>query len=77
MFNSPGLVDFPVGLVDFTLYLPYGEVKVLADVFFKEINLIHRSCQNFFKLVKITSGLVHPDYSLAKGLAGKWNFFVP
>ena len=28
--DSPGLVDFVVGLVDFILYLPKGQVKVFG-----------------------------------------------
>ena len=35
--NSPGLVDFVVGLVEFILYLPFGQVKVFKEFFF-EIN---------------------------------------
>ena len=34
MSGSPGLVDFAVGLVDFTLHLPDGKVKVLGEFFF-------------------------------------------
>ena len=35
--KSPWLVDFAVGLVDFTLNLPEGRVKVLGEIGFKEI----------------------------------------
>ena len=35
--DSPGLVDFVVGLLEFILYLPDGQVKV-AGKFFFEIN---------------------------------------
>ena len=35
--DSPGLVDFAVGLVDFTLNLPKGQVKALREIFFEEI----------------------------------------
>ena len=38
MSNSPGLVDFAVGLVDFILNLPDWQVKVLGDFFFDKIN---------------------------------------
>ena len=37
MSDSPGLVDFAVGLVDFTLNLPKGQVKALGGIFFEEI----------------------------------------
>ena len=35
MSDSPGLVDFAVGLVDFTLNLP-GQVKVFEDIFLRK-----------------------------------------
>ena len=35
--DSPGLVDFVVGLVEFILHLPDGQVKVFGKFFF-EIN---------------------------------------
>ena len=35
--DSPGLVDFVVGIVEFILHLPHGQVKVLGKFFF-EIN---------------------------------------
>ena len=37
MSDSPWLVDFAVGLVDFTLNLPEGQVKALGEIFFEEI----------------------------------------
>ena len=36
MSDSPGLVDFAVGLVDFTLNLPDRQAKVLGEIFFEE-----------------------------------------
>ena len=35
--DSPGLEDFAVGLVDFTLNLSEGQVKALGEIFFEEI----------------------------------------
>ena len=32
--DSPGLVDFKVGLVEFILHLPDGQVKVFGNFFF-------------------------------------------
>ena len=34
VWYSPRLMDFAVRLVDFTLYLPDGQVKVLGEFFF-------------------------------------------
>ena len=31
--DSPGLVDFMVGLVEFILYLPDGQVKDFGEIF--------------------------------------------
>ena len=36
--NSPGLLDFVVRLVEFTLYLPDSQVKVFGEIFLKLIN---------------------------------------
>ena len=60
-------VNIAVGLVDFILHLPDGQVKILGSHTYK----------NFFGLVKMNSGLVQPGYSLPKREAGKLNFFVP
>ena len=67
------LMDFVYGLVDFILHLP---VKVLGELL-EEINLIHDTCETFLGLVKITSRLAHPGYSLPKGQAAYLNFLVP
>ena len=69
--DSPRLADFAVGLVNLILHLPNGQVKVLVECFFEEINLIRRICENFFGLVKIASWLVHPGHSLPEFQAGK------
>ena len=44
--DSPGLVNFAVGLVDFILHLPEGQVKILESHTYK----------NFFGLVKMIPG---------------------
>ena len=59
MANSPGLGDV-------ILHLPNRLAKVLGE-FFEEINLIHCTCKNLFGLVKVTSGLAYPIYSLPDG----------
>ena len=45
MSDSPRLVDFAFGLVDFILLLPIGQV--LGEFFFEVINLIHHTFENF------------------------------
>ena len=44
--DSPGLVSFAVGLVNYILHLPDGQVKILGSHTYK----------NFFELVKMTPG---------------------
>ena len=64
-------MDFVVGLVEFILHLPDGQVKVFRKFSF-EINY-HEHCKTLkiFGLVEMTSGLGHLDYSLPEGQAGK------
>ena len=69
--DSPVLVDFPIGLMDFILHLQsFGD-------FFEEINLIPCIFENVFRLMKITSGLANYGYSLKIEKKKKMNFFVP
>ena len=64
--TSLGLLDFPVGQVDFILHFPdTGKQKFLGKFFF---------LKDFFTLVKMTFGLVHPGKGLPFGQAGKSEF---
>ena len=49
-------MDFAVGLVDLIPHLLEGQVKVLGEFFCTSLQ------KNFFGLVKMASGLVHPGY---------------
>ena len=77
MSDSPGLVDFAIGLVNSVLNLPKRQVK-----FFEEFKL-HKNCvinpahQNVFGQVEINFGLVHVSYSLPDWQAVKLTFFAP
>ena len=68
--DSLGLVDFVVGLVEFILHLPDGQVTVFGEFF---NFLINRSTVKHQK----NFGLVHLGYSLPEGQAWKLNFFAP
>ena len=64
MSDSPGLVDFAIGLVNFVLNLPDGQVK-----YFEEFNLqknfeINSAHQKIWGLVEMTFGLVNASFSL-------------
>ena len=73
--DSPGLVDFAIGLVNSVFNLPDGQV-----IFFRNSNnrrtVINPAHQIFFRLVEMTFGLVHASYSLPQWQAVKLTFFV-
>ena len=77
MSDSPGLVDFAVGLVNSVINLPNGQVK-----FFEEFKL-QKSCEinllikTFLVLVEIMFGLVNVSFSLLEWQAVKMTFFAP
>ena len=77
MSDSPGLVDFAIGLVNSVINLPDGQV-----LFFWEFKLqkdCYQSCQSkrVLGLVEMTCGLVHAIYSLPEWQAVKLTFFAP
>ena len=57
MSNSPRLVDFAVGLVNFVLNLPNGQVKIFEEFTLKKNCEINSVDQNVFyrKIPKIIS----------------------
>ena len=62
--DSPGLVDFAIGLVKSVFNLPYGQVK-----YFEEFNVqknceINSAHQNILGLVEMMFGLVNASFSL-------------
>ena len=77
MSDSPGLVDFAVGLVNSVINLPNGKVK-----FFEEFKL-QKSCEinllikTFLVLFEIMFGLVNVSFSLLEWQAVKMTFFAP
>ena len=77
MSNSPGLVDFAIGLVNSVFNLPDGQV-----MFFEEFKL-QRDCetnsarQKGLGLVEMKSGLVNASFSLPEWQAVKMSFFAP
>ena len=77
MSDSPGLVDFAIGLVNSVINLPNGQVK-----FVEEFNL-HKNCEinlltkTFLGLVEMMFGLVNVSFSLPEWQAVKLTFFAP
>ena len=75
--NSPGLVDFAIGLVNSVINLPDGQVN-----FFEEFNLqknceINSVSQKLLGLLEMTSVLVNASFSLTEWQAVKMTFFAP
>ena len=64
LFNSPGLLDFAIGLVNSVINLSDGQVKFFAEFKLQkncEINLLIKT---FLGLVEILFGLVNVSLSL-------------
>ena len=77
MSDSPGLVDFAIGLVNSVLNLPDGQVKFFEEFKLQkncEINLLIKTSMG---LVEMIFGLVYASFSLPEWQAVKMTFFVP
>ena len=75
--DSPGLVDFTIGLVNSVINLSNGQVKVFEKFFLQkncEINLLIKT---FLGLVEMMFGLVNVSFSLPEWQAVKMTFFAP
>ena len=71
--DSPGLVDFAVGLVNSVINLPDGQVNFLG----RNSNYRRTVINQFGGLVEMTFGMVHASYSLPEWQAVKMTFFAP
>ena len=75
--DSPGLVDFAIGLVNSVINLSGGQVN-----FFEEFKL-QKNCElnllikTFLGLVEVTFGLVNVSFSLPEWQAVRMTFFAP
>ena len=75
--DSPGLVDFAIGLVNSVINLPDGQVNFFEEFKLQkncEINLLIKT---FFGLVEMIFGLVNVSFSLPEWQAVKMTFFAP
>ena len=75
--DSPGLVDFAIGLVIFVLNLPDGQVVFFGDSNYTRFVINPANQKVFYGLVEMTCGLVHANYSLPEWQAVKLTFFAP
>ena len=77
MSDSPGLVNFAIGLVNSVINLPDGQVNFFEEFKLQkncEINLLIKT---FLGLVEMMFGLVNVSFSLPKWQAVKVTFFAP
>ena len=77
VFDSPGLVDFAIGLVNSVFNLPDGQVMFFEEFKLQkncEINLLIKT---FLGLVEMMLGLVNVSCSLPEWQAVKMTFFAP
>ena len=70
MWDSSGLVDFAIGLVNSVFNLPDRQV-----MFYEEFE--EQKNKTFLGLVEMTSGLVNASFSLPEWQAVKMIFFAP
>ena len=74
--DSPGLVDFAIGLLNSVFNLPHGQL-IFFEEFEKQKNCeINSALQKAFGLVEMTSGLVNVSFSLPEWQAVKIIFFA-
>ena len=71
--DSPGLVDFAIGLVNSVINLPHGQVKC----FLRNSNYINLLIKTFLGLVEMMFGLVNISFSLPEWQTVKMTFFAP
>ena len=79
MSDSPGLVDFAIGLVNFALNLPDGQMKFcfLRNSNYRRTVKSLLLIKMFLGLVEMTFGLVYSRFSLPKWQALKMTFLAP
>ena len=64
LFNSPGLLDFAIGLVNSVINLSDGQVKFFEEFKLQENCEINLLIKTFLGLVEILFGLVNVSLSL-------------
>ena len=62
MSNSPGLMDFAIGLVNSVLNLPEGQVKYFEEFNLQKNSEINSADQKIGGLVEMRFGLVNASY---------------
>ena len=74
--DSPGLVDFAIGLVNFFLNLPDGQVFFFSTSNYRRTVKSFLLIKMFLGLVEMTFGLVYSIFSLPEWQALKMTVFA-
>ena len=77
MSDSPGLVDFAIGLVNSVHNLPDGQVKFFEEFKLQKNREINLLIKMLWGLVEMMFGLVNVCFSLPEWQAVKMTFFAP
>ena len=77
MSDSPGLVDFAIGLVNSVFHLPNGQVMFFEEFEWQKNCEINSASQKVLGLVEMMSGLVNASFILPEWQAVKMIFFAP
>ena len=75
--DSPGLVDFAIGLVNSVFNLPDGQVKFFVEFKLQKYCEINLLIKTFLWLVEMMFWPVNVSFSLPEWQAVKITFFVP
>jgi len=74
--DSPGLVDFAIGLVNSVFNLPNGQVKLFEEFKLQKNYEINSAQQNVFGLVEMMFGLVNVSVDQLAQMASCKNDFL-
>ena len=77
MSDSPGLVDFAIGLVNSVHNLPDGQVKSFEEFKLRKNREINLLIKMLWGLVEMVFVLVNVCFSLPEWQAVQMNFFAP
>ena len=77
MSDSPGLVNFAIGLVNSVINLPDGQMKVFEEFKLQKNCEINVLIKTFWGLDEMMAGLVCANFSLPEWQAVKMTFFAP
>ena len=77
MSDSPGLVDFSIGLVNSVLNLPDKQVEVFEEFKLQKNYEVSLFIKTLLGLVEMMFGLVNVSFSLLEWQAVKMTFFAP